>query len=178
MQDAQKGQTSHPPNPGCYFTLPPRVCQDRLFALGRALSQARLQRATKDGSSKLACVRSPLMVRMSPPLRALSAAFQFSLPLFRGVAKAALYCAHRTSTVSSCAFCEQEGHLAAPSPAGGLFQHPASSTACQRPMVSRTIVPFSPLAQPCVPSGNERPNSETFAIAPCSIQVKPLSVVR
>jgi hypothetical protein len=35
-------------------------------------------------------------------------------PLFRGVAKAALYCAHRTSTVSSCAFCEQEGHLAAP----------------------------------------------------------------
>jgi hypothetical protein len=41
------------------------------------------------------------------------------------VAEAALYCAHRTSTVSSCAFCEQEGHLAAPSPAGGLFQHPA-----------------------------------------------------
>ena len=27
---------------------------------------------------------------------------------------------------SSCAFCEQEGHLAAPSPAGGLFQHPVS----------------------------------------------------
>jgi hypothetical protein len=22
-QDAQKGQTSHPPNPGDYFTLPP-----------------------------------------------------------------------------------------------------------------------------------------------------------
>jgi len=40
--------------------------------------------------------------------------FQFSLPLFRGAAEAALYCAHRTSTVSSCAFCEQEGHLAAP----------------------------------------------------------------
>jgi hypothetical protein len=40
--------------------------------------------------------------------------FQFSLPLFRGVAEAALYCAHRTSTVSSCAFCEQEGHLATP----------------------------------------------------------------
>jgi len=31
-----------------------------------------------------------------------------------GVAKAALYCAHRTSTFLSCAFCEQEGHLAAP----------------------------------------------------------------
>jgi hypothetical protein len=42
--------------------------------------------------------------------------FQFSLPLFRGVAEAALYCAHRTSTVSSCAFCEQKGHLAAPLP--------------------------------------------------------------
>ena len=28
--------------------------------------------------------------------------------------QAALYCAHRTSTVLSCAFCEQEGHLAAP----------------------------------------------------------------
>ena len=40
--------------------------------------------------------------------------FQFSLPLFRGVAKAALDCANRTSTVSSCAFCEQRGHLAAP----------------------------------------------------------------
>ena len=51
--------------------------------------------------------------------------FQFSPPLFRGVAEGALYCAHRTSTVSSCAFCEQEGHLAAPSPAGGLFQYPA-----------------------------------------------------
>jgi O-acetyl-ADP-ribose deacetylase (regulator of RNase III) len=31
-----------------------------------------------------------------------------------GVAEAALYCAHRTSTFLSCAFCEQEGHLAAP----------------------------------------------------------------
>jgi hypothetical protein len=28
------------------------------------------------------------------------------LPLFRGAAKAALDCTHRTSTVSSCAFCE------------------------------------------------------------------------
>ena len=36
------------------------------------------------------------------------------LPL-GGVAEAALYCAHRTSTFLSCAFCEQEGHLAAPS---------------------------------------------------------------
>jgi len=39
--------------------------------------------------------------------------FQFPIQLLGGVAKAALYCAHRTSTVSPCAFCEQEGHLAA-----------------------------------------------------------------
>ena len=38
-----------------------------------------------------------------------------SLYLLKGVAKVALDCAHRTSTVSSCAFCEQGGHLAAPS---------------------------------------------------------------
>ena len=32
------------------------------------------------------------------------------------MAEAALYCAHRTSTFLSCAFREQEGHLAAPLP--------------------------------------------------------------
>ena len=32
------------------------------------------------------------------------------------MAEAALYCAHRTSTFLSCAFCEQEWHLAAPLP--------------------------------------------------------------
>ena len=32
----------------------------------------------------------------------------------KGVVEVALECAHRTSTVSSCAFCEQEGHLTAP----------------------------------------------------------------
>jgi hypothetical protein len=37
------------------------------------------------------------------------------LPLVKGVAEAALCCAHRTRTVSPCAFCEQEGHQAAPS---------------------------------------------------------------
>jgi hypothetical protein len=63
--------------------------------------------------------------------------FQFSPPLFRGVAKVALYCAHRTSTVSSCAFCEQEGHLAAPSPAGELFQHPARMSALIRDSQSK-----------------------------------------
>ena len=43
-------------------------------------------------------------------------AFQFSIPLFRGVAEAALYCAHRATTASSWGLCEQEGHLAAPIP--------------------------------------------------------------
>jgi hypothetical protein len=42
--------------------------------------------------------------------------FQFSIPLFRGVAQAALYCAHRATTALSWGLCEQEGHLAAPSP--------------------------------------------------------------
>jgi hypothetical protein len=45
----------------------------------------------------------------------LARAFRFLTPFLEGVAKAALHCAHRTSTVSPCAFCEQEGHLAAPS---------------------------------------------------------------
>jgi hypothetical protein len=40
--------------------------------------------------------------------------FSVFMPLLKGVAKAALYCAHRTSIFLSCAFCEQEGHLAAP----------------------------------------------------------------
>ena len=32
--------------------------------------------------------------------------------IIKGVAKAALHCAHGTNTVLLCAFCEQEGHLA------------------------------------------------------------------
>ena len=56
----------------------------------------------------------PLARRDLPLTRA--RAFRFSVRLFRGVAEAALYCAHRTSTVSPCAFCEQEGHLATPLP--------------------------------------------------------------
>ena len=95
-QDAQKGQTSHPPNPGGYFTRPPRVCQDSLSPQDAPCpKQGHSERLTM-ASSELARLPCPLMVRMSPPLRALSAAFQFSPPLFRGVAEAALYCAHRT----------------------------------------------------------------------------------
>src|SRR6266481_2419512 len=61
LQDAQKVQTSHPPNPG---------------APKRALSRARV--------------------------------FRLLIPLLRGVAKAALYCAHRATTASSWGLCEQE----------------------------------------------------------------------
>jgi hypothetical protein len=42
--------------------------------------------------------------------------FQSSSPLFKGVVKVALYCAHRATTVSSWGLCEQEGHLATPFP--------------------------------------------------------------
>ena len=38
----------------------------------------------------------------------------FSMRLFRGVAEAALYCAHRATTALSWGLYEQEGHLAAP----------------------------------------------------------------
>ncbi|HZC82516.1 MAG TPA: hypothetical protein VE222_12520, partial [Nitrospiraceae bacterium] len=55
----------------------------------------------------------PLARRDVP--RAQARAFQSSSLLVEGVAKVALHCAHRTSTISPCAFCEQEGHLAAPS---------------------------------------------------------------
>jgi len=55
----------------------------------------------------------PLARQGVPSARA--RAFQDSSSLVKGSAKAALHCAHRTSTVSSCAFCEQEGRLAAPS---------------------------------------------------------------
>jgi hypothetical protein len=99
---------------------------------------------TRGGWDDPNCAQYSTHPALSAPRRALSRAraFQFPLPPFRGVAKAALNCAHRTSTVSPCAFCEQGGHLAAPSPSFGgralrehgdrssypaLFQHPAST---------------------------------------------------
>jgi hypothetical protein len=67
------------------------------------------------------CAQYSTHPALSAPRRALSRAraFQFPIPPFSGVAKAALNCAHRTSTVSPCAFCEQGGHLAAPCPSFG-----------------------------------------------------------
>ena len=55
------------------------------------------------------------------------------MSLFRGTAEAALYCAHRATTVSSWGLCEQEGHLAAP---------PLSFTASiERPSSYQMILP-------------------------------------
>ena len=57
------------------------------------------------------------------PNKAAARTFQLLIPHLRGVAEAALYCAHRATTASSWGLCEQEGHLAAPR---SLFQHPAT----------------------------------------------------
>ena len=40
VKDAQKGQTSHPPDSGGYLTRQPGGCQDSLFTQGRAFSHA------------------------------------------------------------------------------------------------------------------------------------------
>jgi len=111
---------AHPPNP--------------LFPFKGSLvdPQMRASNEFTDDPSKLArylfkgwgLIDLPLRATFSParPLArrdvplARARAFQSTSSLVKGVAKAALYCAHRTSTVSPCAFCEQEGHLAAPSP--------------------------------------------------------------
>ena len=97
------------------------------------------------------CAQYSTHPALSAPRRALSRARAFlSFPLFRGAAKAALNCAHRTSTVSPCAFCAQGGHLVAPYPSSEaarcastgivpatppIFQHPAIGPAA-RPVLS------------------------------------------
>ena len=59
-------------------------------------------------------IASQSISRDVPVIRA--RALQFSKPVFRGVSEAARYCTHRATTASSGGLCEQEGHLAAPSP--------------------------------------------------------------
>jgi hypothetical protein len=66
-----------------------------------------LLREFNEGSPRPRVARAQKIIRLHPLL--------CSKHPLKGVVKAALYCAHRTSTVSPCAFCEQEGHLAAPS---------------------------------------------------------------
>jgi len=86
-QDAQKVQTSHPPNPGT-----PR----------RAFSQARPQRAVtfvRGGWDDPNCARlshPPTHWHAETCHLPRARAFRFFIPLLKGVAKAALNCAHRT----------------------------------------------------------------------------------
>ena len=61
-----------------------------------------------------------------------------ALPTFytfsvEGVVEAALYCAHRTSTFLSCAFCEQKGHLTTPFPILPRAARSASKESSSRP---------------------------------------------
>jgi len=91
---------------------------------------------------------------------------------FKGVDAAALYCAHRTSTFVSCAFCEQEGHLAAPfssHPSSlvplqgwGLIDLPlrASNEGLLRPRVARARKIISP--HPLLCSGSTGPTWVSF----------------
>ena len=81
--------------------------------------------------------RPPLARRDVPLARARP--FRFFVFSLGGVAKAALYCAHRTSTVLSCAFCEQEGHLAAP-------LCPFEGARCASKGSNRLALPFSLMA--------------------------------
>ena len=64
--------------------------------------------------SKLACLpslgRAAMLVYVRPSSR-IPSPRQTSA---KGVVEVALDCAHRTSTVLPCAFCEQEGHLITP----------------------------------------------------------------
>ncbi len=85
------------------------------------------------------------------PMRGPSDFLHFAL---RGVAEAALYCAHRTSTVSSCAFCEQEGHLAAP--------FPSQAARCASTGDQQTTLSFFPNLHP--PSKGRARGSSTARV--------------
>jgi hypothetical protein len=77
-------------------------CAHSFFDARRARHAGRARWAKRGGPGGFPTAR----IQRGPP--------SLSLHHFRGEAKVALDCAHRTSTVSSCAFCEQGGHLAAP----------------------------------------------------------------
>ena len=92
------------------------------------------------------------LARRNVPL-ALARAFKSSSPLVKGVAEAALYCAHRTSTVSPCAFCEQEGHLAAPSPSfsgRALREHRRSTDHLPSHPLRRILLPRFFFGEPSI----------------------------
>ena len=70
----------------------------------RPLSKIHAADNLSDNPSKLACISQKRWLRVPHCARS-SPASQ------RGRSQAALDCAHRTSTASPCAFCEQEGHI-------------------------------------------------------------------
>jgi hypothetical protein len=127
------------------------------------------RKASRGGWNDPDCAHPSHLPNPATPRHAISPGEGLSI-LFtsvKGVAKAALYCAHRTSTVSPCAFCEQEGHLAAPSPSlqarslflqgWGLIDLPlrASNEGLLRPRVARAQKinrPPSPSFQALLPT--------------------------
>src|SRR4026209_1516979 len=116
------------PNRVSYYALPINVPPSSLvLSSGMGLTDLPLRAAFSPAH--------PLARRDVPLARA--RAFQSSSSLVKGVAKAALYCAHRTSIFLSCAFWEQEGHLAVPSSSFGgraLREHRRSSGSIPSPV--------------------------------------------
>ena len=145
-QDAQKDHTSHPPNPGDSFTHPTLSLPRQPLRPGHALSRARafqfpytsLKGSGQDCPStarigraqfhraRSASKKDGLTVLLPPSEAARCASTEdqqaSSSPLLReqGIGTGVI------PPRLSCAFCEQGGHLAAPTPAGGLFQYPFS----------------------------------------------------
>ena len=93
--------------------LPGPVLDLALHALARLPFTARIEGAHSDraaSASKKDGLAAPLPIRLRPCVA--RAHLNYLYLSLEGVAEAALYCAHRTSTVLPCAFCEHEGHLA------------------------------------------------------------------
>jgi hypothetical protein len=107
----------------CILIRQPRARRDALlsqastFPINNPSKLARLLYRRWLKVPQLRAVFSPAhpLARLDVPL-ARARAFRFSIPLFQGRSQVVLDCAHRTSTFLSCAFCEQKGHLATPSP--------------------------------------------------------------
>jgi len=89
------------------------ACPTRVFR-DRALHEHRKPSSLPSHApSKLACFSSLGMAPVLVPLRQSSEVTDDPSKLARfssrGSSQTVLHCAHRTSTISSCAFCEQEG---------------------------------------------------------------------
>ena len=97
---------------------PPSRRSVRIVAADRWMSRGTTCRSTPpfNGFSQARLSLSSQGGLVDPRMRTPKESLPFSIHLLKGAAEAAFHCAHRTSTVSSCAFCEQERHLAAPSP--------------------------------------------------------------